>query len=144
MTTISLTFEGKNYSNWMPEDIIAAGVPEVIVLKQQLQETNKSKIRGMVNSSVGDTESLVGITSDAATLAIYGMASISVALANANNLADVRSAVEPFAALSTDFLGKIEAGEIVLPFMLKGIDAVVAEIGGSATKVSEALRSVQS
>jgi hypothetical protein len=52
----------------------------------------------------------------------------------------MREAAEPFAQLSAGFLAKVESGEVVLPFMLKGLDNTVAEIETRATAVSDALK----
>lgn len=100
-------------------------------------------IRARINKDAGDTESLLGTTADGAQLAIYGLAAICAKLASANSLAEVREAVEPFAQLSAGFLAKVESGEVVLPFMLKGLDATVAEIETRATAVSDALQAAQ-
>lgn len=106
-------------------------------------EAARSAVRQRVKASAGDVESLLGTTSDAAALAIFGMASLVAKLATANSLADVREAAEPFAELSAGFLAKVESGDVVLPFMLKGIEAVVEDIETRATAVSEAINPAQ-
>lgn len=99
----------------------------------------RQDIRHRIGESAGDTETLLGTTSDAAALAVYGLAVLVAKLSTANSLSEVREAAEPFAALSAGFLAKIESGEVKLPFMLKGLDQVVADIETRATAVSEAL-----
>lgn len=101
------------------------------------------EVRKAIAEKAGDEASLLGTTSDAAALAIYGLASLVAKLATANSLAEVREAAEPFAQLSAGFLAKVESGEVVLPFMLKGLDNTVAEIETRATAVSGALQSAQ-
>lgn len=103
----------------------------------------KSETRQKIAARAGDEASLLGTTSDAASLAIYGLASLVAKLATANSLAEVRDAAAPFAALSADFLAKVESGEVKLPFMLKGLETVVADIETRATAVSDALTQAQ-
>ena len=69
-------------------------------------------------------------------------------LSTAQSIAEVRDAAAPFAALSAGFLQKVNPenpteGEVVLPFMLKGLDQVVADIEMRATAVSDALQTAQ-
>lgn len=108
-----------------------------------MREAQKSALRQRIASQAGDEASLLGTTSDAAALAIYGLASLVAKLATANSLAEVRDAAAPFAALSADFLAKVESGEVKLPFMLKGLDTVVTDIETRATAVSDALQTAQ-
>lgn len=103
----------------------------------------KVRLRHAIATQAGDEASLLGTTSDAAALAIYGLASLVAKLATANSLAEVRDAAAPFAALSADFLAKVESGEVKLPFMLKGLDTVVTDIETRATAVSDALHTAQ-
>lgn len=108
-----------------------------------MAEAAKSAIRQKIAAKAGDEASLLGTTSDAAALAIYGLAALVAKLSTANSLAEVRDAAAPFAALSADFLAKVESGEVKLPFMLKGLDTVVTDIETRATAVSDALKSAQ-
>lgn len=122
------------------DEIVARGVPADVVAAEVARQTARRKIRGAVALTAGDVQSLLGTTSDAAALAIYGLASLVAKLSQANTLAEVRDAAAPFAELSASFLAKVESGEVVLPFMLKGIDQVVTDIETRATAVSEALQ----
>jgi len=111
-------------------------------------EADRSAVRQRVKGAAGDTDSLLGTTSDAAALAIYGLAALVAKLSTANSLAEVREAAEPFALLSASFLAKIDTenpteGEVVLPFMLKGLDSVVKDIEDRATAVALALTAAQ-
>ena len=99
----------------------------------------RAQVRQRIDERAGDSLSMLGTTSDAAALAVFGLASLVAKLSTAGSLAEVRAAAEPFAAMSADFLGKVEAGEVKLPFMAKGIEATIAEIEARATAVTEAL-----
>ncbi len=105
---------------------------------------SRGMLRGQIALKAGDTASLLGTTADGAQLAIYGLAVLVGKLSTANSLSEVREAAEPFAALSAEFLQKVESGEVVLPFMLKGIASVVTDIETRATAVSTALLAVES
>lgn len=106
-------------------------------------EARRSALRQAIHEAAGDNESMLGTTSDAASLAVYGLANLVAALATANDIADVRKAAEPFAALSASFLAEIESGEVKLPFLEKGIDVVVDDIKARATAVSDAITANQ-
>ncbi|KMW56987.1 hypothetical protein AIOL_001945 [Candidatus Rhodobacter oscarellae] len=99
----------------------------------------RAQIRQRIDERAGDSLSRLGTTSDAAALAVFGLASLVAKLSTAGSLAEVRAAAEPFAAMSADFLAKVEAGDVKLPFMAKGIEATIAEIETRATAVTEAL-----
>ena len=122
-----------------PQDI--EQTPEEIAAAQA--EAMRSLVRQGIAKNAGDEASLLGTTSDAASLAIFGLASLVAKLATAQSLAEVREAAAPFAQLSAGFLAKVESGEVQMPFMLKGLDSVVADIETRATAVSAALKSAQ-
>ena len=111
-------------------------------------DTARRVVRREIAKKAGDEASLLGTTADGAQLAIYGLAALVAKLSTAQSLAEVREAAAPFAALSAGFLAKINTenpteGEVVLPFMLKGLDQVVADIENRATAVSDALQAAQ-
>lgn len=115
--------------------------PEEIATAQA--EASRSMVRQKIARSAGDEASLLGTTSDAAALAVYGLAVLVGKLSTAKSLAEVNAAAAPFAELSASFLAKVESGEVQLPFMAKGLDVVVADIEARATAVTEALKSAQ-
>ena len=117
-----------------------SGLPEVELVIEYTAIELRDITRAAIKEGAGDVSSILGTTADGAQLAIHGLATLVAALATADSLADVRKAAEPFAQLSTDFLAKVQSGEVVLPFMLKGIDAVVSDIETRATAVSSALQ----
>ena len=104
-------------------------------------DTNLPKIliRQKIQQQAGDNHSLLGTTSDATHLLLYGFTSLIAKLHNANSLADVKEAAAPFAELSADFQARLENGEIKLPFMDKGLDMVVDDIERRATAVADVL-----
>lgn len=101
------------------------------------EEAIRSAMRHRIRDAAGDTASILGTAADATQLLLYGMAMLVKGLSQANSLAEVREAAAPFAALSSDFLAKVESGEVKLPFMAKGIENVVADIEGRSTAVAD-------
>ena len=108
-----------------------------------LQEA-KHRARKRIELQAGDSASLLGTTSDATQLLLYGFCQLVAALNKADSLADVRKAAKPFAGLAAGFLGKVESGEVKLPFMGKGLEKVVGEIEQRATSVAEVLAQANS
>ncbi len=103
------------------------------------KEEAKQDLRRTITKDAGDVASLLGTTSDAASLAIYGLATLVAKLSTAQSLAEAREAAAPFAALSAGFLAKVESGDVKLPFLIKGIESVVADIEARSTAVSDAI-----
>lgn len=103
----------------------------------------RDAVREKIGEEAGDMPSLLGTTSDASQLAIFGLASLVAKLAAADSLKEVRDAAKPFAAMSAEFLSKIESGDVQLPFMVKGIPNVIADIEARSTAVTGVLVSAQ-
>jgi hypothetical protein len=101
----------------------------------------RSNIRNAISACAGDSDSLLGTTSDTTHLLLYHFASLIAKLHVANSLAEVRAAAAPFAKLSAGFRAKLEGGEVRLPYMGKGLDRVVSEIEQRATAVADVLQS---
>lgn len=139
----SINFDDATLENVTVHDAREMGVPEAAIneaIAKAKALEGRDQVRSVIAENVGDTASLLGTTADGAQLAIYGLAAICAKLSTAKSLAEMREAAEPFAQLSAGFLAKVESGEVVLPFMLKGLDNTVAEIETRATAVSDALK----
>lgn len=111
-------------------------------LVERIPETpieTRHLIREGITAAAGDTLSLLGTASDGAQLLLFHMATLIKGLSTANSLAEVRDATDAFMPLADAFLGKVAAGEVKLPFKLKGEEAVMAEIETRATAVADAL-----
>ena len=107
-------------------------------------EVSKHRARKRIELKAGDSASLLGTTSDATQLLLYGFCQLVAALHKADSLADVRKAAKPYSELAAGFLGKVENGEVKLPFMGKGLEKVVGEIEQRATSVAEVLAQANS
>ena len=123
------------------------GIPTAEEAAQLERANQKQLIRSKIQADAGDSASLLGTTSDATQLLLYGFCQLVAALHKADSLADVRKAAKPFAGLAAGFagfLGKVENGEVKLPFMGKGLEKVVGEIEQRATSVAEVLAQANS
>jgi len=139
---ISLTHDGVNYADFDRRTLSAAGVPDDVIdqaIARDKAIEARDAVRARIGSEAGDTASLLGTTSDAASLAIFGLASLVAKLATADSLKEVRDAAKPFAAMSAEFLTKVESGDVQLPFMVKGIPNVIADIEARSTAVTGVL-----
>ena len=119
------------------------GIPTAEEAAQLERANQKQLIRSKIQADAGDSASLLGTTSDATQLLLYGFCQLVAALNKADSLADVRKAAKPYAELAGGFLGKVESGEVKLPFLAKGLEKVVGEIEQRATAVTEVLAQAQ-
>ena len=120
------------------------GEAEVELSAETKAYLNRGLVRNAIAEKAGDSASLLGTTSDATQLLLYGFCQLVAALNKADSLADVRKAAKPYAELAAGFLGKVESGEVKLPFMGKGLEKVVSDIEQRATSVAEVLAQANS
>ena len=118
------------------EDVI--DVSQIHLDPETDQET-LDLVRLRIDESTGDVQSLLGTTSDGVQLLLHAFAQLTVGLHQASSLAQVREAAEPFNELATQFLAKVDSGEVRLPYIDKGRESVMAEIEQRATKVADIL-----
>ncbi len=105
------------------------------------KEEVRQALRGKIHIAVADDSSLLGTTADTAHLLFYEFSALITKLHAATSLAEVREAAAPFANVSTAFLAKVKAGEVKLPYKVKGQDVVLGEIEQRATAVAEVFES---
>lgn len=117
----------------------ASGIAVEEITVEYTAREQRDAIRRTISIEAGDTLSLLGTASDGAQLLLFHMATLVKGLSTANSLAEVRDATDAFMPLADDFLGKVESGEVKLPFQLKGEAAVMTEIETRATAVADAL-----
>lgn len=138
----TISHQGQTSFNVTPEEAASLGYPADVIAEAVAQGERhaiRMRTRGAITDAAGDIESIVGTVSDATQLLLYGVASLVAKLATAQSLAEMRAAAEPFAELSAAFLGKVEDGSVKLPFFIKGIDSVVADIETRATAVADVM-----
>ncbi|CZF79734.1 hypothetical protein [Grimontia marina] len=110
--------------------------------KQAAGEARRS-FRLSLYQHAGDAESILGTTSDAVQLLLVETAKLVAALHQAQTLAEVRLAAEPFHDAATRLLDKIDAGTVKMPYMSKGLDDVLTDIETRATSVAEVFDNTQ-
>ena len=106
------------------------------------KEAVVERIREEIIKEAGDQQAILGTTTDATQLLLYGFCQLVTKLNKAENLAQVREAAASFTPQATSFLEQIEQGAIKLPFMAKGLDSVVADIAKRSTAVANVLEKV--
>lgn len=104
-------------------------------------EEKRALVRKKLFAQGGDVQSFLGTTSDIAHLLFHSFCQLIVALHTAEDMEQVRAAARPFASWAAGFLASVEAGEVKLPFAVKGLDSVIADIGTRATIVTDAISS---
>lgn len=114
----------------------------------------RDKVRRDIATGAGDTLSMLGTTSDAAAIATLGIAALTVAVASSSDYAKFKTAFmgalqklagdHDMVEISGSFLAKIEAGEVIIPAMAKGMGEVIADIETRSTAVSQALIAAKS
>ncbi|RZM83800.1 hypothetical protein C3B51_05850 [Pseudoalteromonas rubra] len=95
--------------------------------------------RGQITQQVGDSESLLGTTSDTAHLLLVELSKLVSAIVSANSLDDIK----PTAQNCVDLIGtigeQVDAGALYFPYQQKGTEVVLSEIQSRAKGVSEIL-----
>jgi hypothetical protein len=117
--------------------------------EQFLRDAERSAVRQSIASKAGDPQSLLGTTADAAAIATLGIAALTVSVVAASNYTEFKTAYlatieklggnHDLGEISTSFLAKIEAGEVVIPAMVKGLKDVIGDIETRSTAVSQVL-----
>ena len=116
---------------------------------EMMRAADRSALRQSIEQKGGDTLSMLGTTADAAAIGTLGIAALTVAVAGASNYTEFKTAYlaaigqlggdNDLVEISGEFLAKIEAGEVMIPAMVKGMNTVVGEIETRSTAVAQAL-----
>ncbi|MCG7536500.1 hypothetical protein [Pseudoalteromonas sp. OOF1S-7] len=104
-----------------------------------LASLEKQVKRGQITQRVGDSESLLGTTSDTAHLLLVELSKLVSAIASASTLEDIK----PTAQGCVDLIGtigeQVDSGTLYFPYQQKGTEVVLSEIQSRAKGVSEIL-----
>ena len=131
-----------------PSDVIATySEQHVDPARERPEHWRKQQIRAEIAKRVADPESLLGTTADGTALALLGLCHVIVALAD-HGSASVKQALTEAAGgqlvpMARTFLQQLAAGEVTLPALLKGIDAVTADIIERSNGVAQVLAEAQ-
>ncbi len=102
-------------------------------------QEKRTKTRVLITENAGDTDSVLGTTTDATHLLLFSFSQLVAALNTANTLAEVRAAAEPFSGLANRLIEKVDTGDIKLPYQHKELDSVLTEIEQRATMTTNVL-----
>lgn len=123
---------------WAQEALGSGFDPALVERVPSTAEETKALIREAM-APAGDVLSLLGTTSDGAVQLLYNVCKMSVALNAAQTMEDVRDATAHFAPMAQAFLDEVARGDVILPFLLKGEEAVMADVKRRQTLVAQAL-----
>lgn len=104
-------------------------------------ETDKERV-GLIRRDIsvsGDTDSILGTTSDNANLVLVEFSKLILALDSVSSIEDVKQAAASFKQNAEDLLNKLDSKEYSFPYLKKGLDNVLLEVGQRATAVNNVL-----
>ncbi len=150
--TFDITEDGRVTLSVTRNDAVALGYSEAAILAAE-QHANALQDRGLVRAKIeaqaGDGLSLLGTTSDAATIAILVSACFMASLDEGTGYAAFRAKANAFmqaiagehdpTEIAQAFLTNVASGEIRLPALEKGIVEVLAEVTARGNAVAEAI-----
>lgn len=107
----------------------------------------RAAVREKITENTGfDDASLLGITNDGVHVLTYAIATLYLAIADSSTLDDVKTKIEAFTPFATDFLEKVESGEVNLPYLVNankgGVAGVFASVSIAANGTTAALAEV--
>lgn len=147
---LNIEHEGVVYNN--AKSALAAGADPVKV--QWAQEAvnslpDRDVIRGKIESEAGDVPSLLGTTSDAATIAVLVSACFMASLDESDNWRAFRDKAYAYmksisgehdpTEIAQDFLASVGSGDVRFPALEKGIVSVLQEVTKRANAVAQAI-----
>lgn len=148
----SITHEGRTTIDTDRETAIALGYPEAKIDAAEmaaLQLMQRDRVRAEISEKAGDALSLLGTTSDAATIAVLVSACFMASLDEGTGYSAFRAKANAFmqgiagehdpTEIAQAFLTNVASGEIRLPALEKGIVEVLAEVTARGNAVAEAI-----
>lgn len=151
---MNYTFQhgGILYVDMSAEMLLAKGVPQsaIDVAEIALEEIEaRNKVRGAIKANAGDTLSLLGTSSDAATIALLVGACFMASLDETTSYSAFRTKANAYmrglsgahdpTEIAQAFLASVAAGEVRLPALEKGIVEVLGEVTVRGNAVAEAI-----
>jgi hypothetical protein len=152
---INMIHDGVFYPDFTPEDALRLGIPAVVVdaaLGVAMAAEAKAGVRRNIERDAGDTLSLLGTTSDAATIAVLVGACFMASLDETTSYSAFRTKATAYMAaisgphdpteIAQAFLASLAAGEVRLPALEKGIVEVLDEVKTRGNAVAQAINPV--
>ncbi|MEH6521229.1 hypothetical protein [Sulfitobacter sp.] len=147
---LGLEYQGTVYNS--AETAKASGVPDEFIAGAQSAINalkGRDAIRSKIESDAGDPLSLLGTTSDAATIAVLMGACFMASLDETTSYGAFRTKANAYmqglsgehdpTEIAQEFLSKVASGGIRLPALEKGIVPVLAEVTARGNAVAEAI-----
>jgi hypothetical protein len=142
MTTLDTTPEQALEAGHSPDAVAAA-------VKTREAEIHRDTVRADIAKNAGDTLSLLGTTSDASTIAVLVGACFMASLDETTSYSAFRAKANAFmqaisgehdpTEIAKAFLASVQAGDVRLPALEKGIVEVLAEVTERGNAVAEAI-----
>ncbi len=110
--------------------------------KWKKNKKKKDRMRIRIAKKVGDDKSILGTTSDLVQFLLYEIGSMSMKIAEANSLDDVKESVAKLNQNLSGFVNKVDAGEVMLTHTAKGFDVVLPEAEHRCTETSKIIESL--
>jgi hypothetical protein len=123
-------------------EAVEMGLDEALIVLAETQmeaATTKAETRARIAHAAGDTQSLLGTTTDALQMLLVHVANMTVAIAAAKDIVAIKAAAQPLADLTAPLLKQIAIGDVRMPFVAKGEVSVLADSAAQATAVADAL-----
>lgn len=153
MRNYTIEHEGVVYAEMTAAAINAAGVPQDVVDAHIQTLTDREVVRGQINTTVGDVETLLGTTADSSAFGFLVSAALISAVSSSSDFAGFKAAfLDKIAgisgsadveALANNLLQSIADQSISVPLMDKGLDAVFSDVSERNTAVSAAMTTAQ-
>lgn len=115
-------------------------IVEQTVLRAQNLQTVREKV-----GSLADQGTREGVMSDVLAVLVVGFSHLTVAIAKAKTLDDIKTAAAPLAVIGEVIDAGIKDGSIKLPYMVKkgGAEAVLQDMVKLSNGVTQVLQSAQ-
>lgn len=114
-------------------------IPTPEAHQAMLASLEKQVKRGQITQQVGDSESLLGTTSDTTHLLLVELSKLVSAIASANSLDDIKPTAQNCADLIGTISEQVDSGDLYFPYQQKGTEVVLSDIQSRAKGVSEIL-----
>ena len=137
-----ITHDGRTTLATTREDALALGYPAAAIDAAEaaaIAAQSRIELRAAITAGAGDTDSLLGTTTDVTHLLLLHIGSAFAALSTATTVEAVRKAALPFADLTAPFRAGVQSGKVQLPFLAKGVPAILEDVETRATAVADVL-----
>ncbi len=125
-------------------DLNQTNIPSLAEHKAFQEKVAKEKVRDNIDT-IADPKAREGVMSDVLAVLVVGFSHLTVAIAKAKTLDDIKTAAAPLAVIGEVIDAGIKDGSIKLPYMVKkgGAEAVLQDMVKLSNGVTQVLQSAQ-